>query len=57
MLIELITCAFPCVEYFRLTSESDFFGEAVSMIDSRFAFRVMFGDWSVNRIFRPVLKN
>ena len=57
MLIELIAFDCPRVKHFGLTTESNFFGEAISLVDSRFASGVMFVDWSIVRNFRSVFKS
>ena len=57
VLIELIAYACSRVKSFGLTCKSNFFGEAVSLVDSQFAFRFMFVDWSVGRISRSVFKS
>ena len=57
LLKQLTACAYSRVNSFGLTSESDVFSEATSLVDSRFAFRVMFVDWSVGRSFWSVFKS
>ena len=54
VLFELIVCAYLHVKSFELASVMNFFGEAISSVDSRFAFEVMSADCSVDRNFRSV---
>ena len=57
VLIEVIACVCSRVKSFGLTSELIFYGEAFSLVDSRFAIRFMFVDWSIGRNFRSVFKS
>ena len=55
--IELIACACLCVKAFELASGMVFFGEAIALVNSRFVFKVMLADWSVDRNFRSVINS
>ena len=57
VLIEIIACACLHVKTFGLKSDLNFFGKAISMVDSRSVVTVMFVDWSFGRSFRSVFKN
>ena len=57
MVIEVNVCACWRVKSFQLASEMNFFGEAISWVDSPFASKIMSADWLVDRNFRSVFNN
>ena len=57
LLIDLIACVRSRVEFFGLTCEMIFLGEAIPLLSFRFVVKAMFIDGSVDRIVRSGFSN